>query len=517
MAATPAPAPTALYNLEIEHSALAALLQHPKTWGDFYLIGRDDFSKLNQPLWDLISAQLSVSPQGSVAPLILAEKMKSYGTATIDSVDVYDLLSGLTLRFVEEKDAPHLARELKRLTVRRQLVDKMDVARKELIARPAASFEEMTGLVEKQLSSVTTEYYKGDEFQPVFGDFVEVIEERGRNPIDASKMGWQGPFESMNRTLGALLAPGLFVCIGARTGNAKSALGFYYNLMVAEKHNLPVLLMDVGEMSLRRIQDRAACCLSLGRIPLWAIKSGEYALNKDWRRIWEEEIKPRVKGLRIDYINVGGKSPREKLSLIRRYYYNRIGRGNPVLLLDDYLKGVEALGKNTSEYQSVGYYVEDMKSLITNEINASLWSSVQNNRSGVYQGKSAKDIVDSEDQMGLSDRIIQQSDWGFILRFKVPEEIGSERQLFGNMRMTPVKTREAMGKEFEKALRPVKMPNGRFVVNHFNIDNKGFHFNEKGDLRFALEQLGDGIVDLGVDEPAKEKAKSEKPQPAQPL
>jgi hypothetical protein len=151
--------------------------------------------------------------------------------------------------------------------------------------------------------------------------------------------------------------------------------------------------------------------------------------------------------------------------------------------------------------------VQDVKSLITNEIPASFWTSVQNNRTGSYQGKSAKDITDSEDQMGLSDRIIQQSDWGFILRYKVAEELASEKTLFGNMRLTPVKTRELVGKDYMKALRPVKTPNGKLATNFFHLESRDFHFTEMGDLRKSMEVLGNAQVDLGTDDPAKPKAK----------
>ncbi len=498
---------TSLYNVEIEANSLSTLLQFPDTWADFYMVGRDDWSEAHKPLYDIISQQLGVVPNGSVAPLVLAEKLKGYGMSSLTGgFEVFPYLEGLTTRFVEKKDGKHLAQELKRLTVRRQLVEKLDESKRTLIATPNASFIDMTSLVEKNISSINTTYYQADEFTNIFGDIVEVTESRADNPLDVTKMGWMGPFETINRTLGALTAPGLFTTIGARTGNQKSSLGFHYHLHLAETYNLPVLLLDVGEMTKERIQRRAVCCLSKGRVPLWAIASGEWRQNKEWKHIIQDECWPRVKKLRIDYINVGNLNPREKIALIRRYYYSKVGRGNQLAILDDYLKGIEALGKNTSEHQSVGYYVNDVKNLITGEIPASFFTSVQNNRSGTHQGKKAADLTDSEDQMGLSDRIIQQSDWGFILRFKVPEEIGAEREQLGNMRLTPVKMREAMGKDFEKALRPVKLPNGKFVTNYFNLKSQGFHFTECGDLRKGLELLGSSIVDLGINDPVKAKA-----------
>ncbi len=499
-----------LYSVEVEAHSLALLLQHPVTWGDFHMVDRGDYSKAHQPLYDILSLHLNATPPKSVAPIMLADGLKGLSVTTLEGgFAPLEYLEGLLTRYVEAKDSTHLARELKRLTVRRQLIEKMEAARKELVAAPNVSFADMSALVERNLTSVNTEYHQGDQFVKVFDRFKEVNEERAANPIDASKMGWMGPFPLMNKTLGAVLDKGLFVTVGARTGNQKSALGFHYHVAMAELHKLPVLILDCGEMTRDRIRDRAACCLSKGRIPLWAVKSGEWAQNKQWADIMRGEIYPRVDKIvpLIDYINIGDLSPREKLSTIRRFYYNRIGRGNPVCLLDDYLKGVEALGKNTAEHQAIGYYVQSVKSLITSEIPASFWTSVQNNKTAIYQGKAAKDIVDSEDNMGLSDRIIQQSDWGFILRYKVAEELAAEKSLFGNMRLTPCKFRELLGKDYMKALRPVKLPNGKMATSFYHLDSRDFYFTEMGDLRSSMEVLGNAQVDLGPDDPAKPKAK----------
>lgn len=490
---------TSLYNVEIEANSLALLLKHgSEIWGEFHLIDRQEYSPAHRVLFDHIKIQLDSTPPGSVDPLILSDRIRAAGVTTLEGgFNPADYLQGLKdARYVEKDQAAFYAKELKRLRVRRDLIVNLDETKKQLIKDSSASFEDMTGLVEKGLTSITTDYHTGDQFSNVFDDIIEVTEARADNPIDASQMGWMGPFPTVNHILGALSGPGLMTCIGARTGNQKSSLGFHYHVHIAEKYNLPVLLLDVGEMSKERIQRRAVCNLSKGRVPLWAVASGEWRQNKEWKHIIQDECWPRVKKLRIDYINVGNLSPREKLSLIRRYYYQKIGRGNPLAILDDYLKGVEALGKNSSEYQAVGYYVNDIKNLITGEIPASFWTSVQNNRTGSYQGKKAGEIVDSEDQMGLSDRIIQQSDWGFVLRFKVPEELAMEKDLFGNMKLTPVKTREALGKDSDKALRPIKLPSGKFVTNYFNLDSKGFYFTEKGDLRRVLEVLGQSAVDL---------------------
>lgn len=491
--------PQSLYNPEVECHVLSILIQFPDTWGDFYLIEDSDWSKTNRSLWSLIKAQLSQTPPASVSPLVLAERAKGY-SINIEGIDVLEYTEGLRVRFVQRSDAPGLARELKRISVRRQLVEKASAVQRELVSRPNATFEEMTGIVERTITSIDTDYHRPSEFTNVFESIIEVTEKRADDPLDASTMGYMGPFSTLNRLCGAICDKGLLVTIGARTGNQKSALGFHYNLYLAEKYNIPILLMDVGEMSLERIQRRAICCMAEGRVPLWAIASGEWRSNKEWKHIIQHECWPRTKKLRIDYINVGNLTVKQKIATIRRYYYQRIGKGNPLGILDDYLKGIEALGKNSNEYQSVGYYVNDIKSLITGELPAWFWTSVQNNRSGIHQGKRASEITDSEDQMGLSDRIIQQSDWGFILRWKTIEEQAAQQSLFGNMKLTPVKTRELLGKDFEKSLRPVKLPTGAFSQNFFNLDSKSFYFTEKGDLHHILNTLGQTGVNMSSNE-----------------
>lgn len=494
------PSTASLFNVDVECNSLAILLKHPDQWGEFHLIDPSDYSEAHRPIFEHIALQLNKTPPGSVDYLLLSEVMRQSGKASLlGGFEIAPYLEGLCNRYVDKGQAAAYVCELKRLRVRRDLIVEMDAAKRNLIEKPNSSFIEMTAMVERRLSSITTAYHVGDQFTNVFDGFKEINEQRAANPVDASQMGWLGPFPTVNTVLGGVLDKHLMVTVGARTGNQKSSLGFHYHVHIAEKYGIPVLLLDCGEMTRERIRDRAACCLSGGRIPLWAIKSGEWGQNKDLARIMRGECYPRADKLRIDYINVGGMTPQEKLSAIRRYYYQKVGRGAPLAILDDYLKGIESFGRNTSEYQAIGYYVNDIKNLITNEIPASFWTSVQNNRSGVYQGKRAADLSDSEDQMGLSDRIIQQSDWGFILRFKVPEETAAERDLFGNMRLTPVKTREALGKEYEKALRPVKMPNGKFATNFFHLDTRGFYFTEKGDLHSALQILGKATVDLGAD------------------
>jgi hypothetical protein len=490
-----------LYNIEVEKNFLAVLLQYPDVWGEVSHVYTTDFSVVNQPIFAVIKQQLDTFPPQSVSTVILAEKLKAYN-ANLEGIDPYVYLDALRLKMVKKEEGLEILKELKRISSRREMIEKLRAAEMALVKKPDIDFDGMIGLVDRTMSSINTEYFKSDTVQ-IFESLPDLIEERGNNPVDAENMGYMGPFPSINQSIGSLIFPGSYVLIGSRTGGGKSSLGFFYNLYVAEKYGLPILHLDAAEMTVEQLQSRAVCCMSGGRIPLWAVKSGEWRKNKEWVDIIRGDIWPRVKKIRLHYQNVGSMTPAEVLTFIKRFYYRNVGRGNHLLIHDDYQKGIEALGKNASEHQAVGYKAGAVKTLITDEIIASYWTSVQNNKTGIYNGKNMSEIQDSEGAMGLSDRLIQQATNAFIMRFKVPEEIARENNKFGNVKFMEVKGRELLGKHFEKSLMPVKLPGGKYAKNYFNLLSHNFHYEDKGDLRQMMEIMGHAAVPLENNEDKK--------------
>ena len=494
---------SSLFAPDVEGNSIALLLKHPDAWGEFYLNDREDYSPVHRPIWDHIKIALDSSPQGSVDPLLLSERMKANGIAQLLGGGVpYDYISGLKdSRSVEKVQASFYAKELKRLRVRRELIVKLDTARRELLGKANYSFEEMTSLVEQALSTITTDYHKPDVYEVLGERIIETVEKRADNPVDPSDMLYQGPFASINKTLGPLIFPGSLTTIIARTGQGKSTFAFFYCVWVAEKYKLPLLWLDAAEMTVEQLQMRAVCCFSEGRIPLWAVRSGEWRKNPAWSKIIRNEIWPRVRAIEMHYKNVGSMSPKEKVSFIRRFYYNKVGRSRFLIVGDDYLKGVEALGKNSQEYQAMGYYIQAVKTLISDEIDAGYWTSIQGNRSIISSGKKLSEINDSGEQgASLSDRIIQQSTNGLLLRFKVTEELAAEKNLFGNTVLKKAKLREGYGKDYEKFVRPIRLDSGAFVENYFHLDNKSFFYLDKGLHSDALQILGKTTADLSKGE-----------------
>ena len=488
-----------LHNLELERHFFSSLIKNPEQWGEVSsFTSNQDFSRIHAAIFDVFRLQLECNPPKPVQPVILAEVLKKH-SIPLDGITPYEYLQSIELIPVGKDSCIDFAKEIKRLTVRRDLISKCKSLEADLTKGKGKdeSAQGMIELVDKELNDINIQFVQQDT-QEIFSSLIENIEEKGNNPQDVTKFGFMGPFQSINDTLGSLSYPSAFTVVGARSSNGKSSLGFHYNTFVAEKYDIPVLHLDAGEMTIEDLQMRATCSLSGGRIPLWAIETGEWRKNKEFVDIIRGEVWPKVKKIKTYYKNVSGMNAKEFVSYIRRFYYNKIGRGNHLLIHWDYIKGLEAIGKNTSEHQSIGYMIGDLKSLITTEITASVWTSVQNNKGGVYNGKHSDQVIDNEENLGLSDRILQQSTNAFTMRYKLPDEIQKEGGMFGNVMLKPLKERKLLGKNFQDMLDFVKIKEKdfhgkdtiKYKKNYFNLDNKSFCYFDKGSLKDMMTALG---------------------------
>ena len=178
-----------------------------------------------------------------------------------------------------------------------------------------------------------------------------------------------------------------------------------------------------------------------------------------------------------------------------------------MLIHDDYLKGVESTSRNTAEHQAMGFYVGDQKSLITDEIIGSVWTSVQKNQSGISNGKKEEEINDGEGTFSLSDRIFQQSTHSFNMRFKVETELARESGAFGNLRLGLIKKRQLLGRRYKEALTMVKTPEGHYRSDYFNLESRGFHYRDCGTYREMLQALGKTKVDMANPDEVSSKVK----------
>ncbi len=486
-----------LYSPEIEQHVVGLLLRYPDLWSDISFIAEKDLSSVRQRIFSVIRQQLDQSPPASVAPIILTEKLKSYGISAIEGVDMFTYLDGLSNRgrMLEKDQILPLAKELKKMTVKRELLEKCDEAKQKVMK--AETVEDMSNAVTQTITEVSTSYYQEGNTTELFKNMRARIEASGAAAKE--DLGYIGVLPSVDRTLGPLLRRGSFVNLSARSGNGKSSFGFYYAVSTAELHNLPILWLDAGEMTDEELEDRAICCFSKGKIPLWAAVGNGWRHNKEWTELMRGDVFPRAEKLvgRFHYKNVSGMSAKEKTAFVRRFYYNKIGRGNFLIIVDDYLKAIETMGKDTKEYQAVGYYTSDMKSLVTTDINAAFMTFTQSNRFGITKGKKITEIVDNDSVISVSDRIKDNCTANFLMRYKVTEELARERNSFGNVVLKNLKIRQARGRDYASFAQPIKMSDGSFAEDYFNLDYHGFHYRDMGLFSEVQKRLGYVAIDLG--------------------
>lgn len=210
--------------------------------------------------------------------------------------------------------------------------------------------------------------------------------------------------------------------------------------------------------------------------------------------------------MKFYYENVAGMSPDEMCSILKRFYYSKIGRGNPLIFSFDYIKSdFGSMGK-VDGWQQVSYMVHKFKQTIhrdlcfDNKPCVSMITSVQSNRLGITSNRSADNIVDDESVVSLSDGITHFCSHLFLLRKKVAEEIHSEGDRFGTHKFINLKARH-LGKDPLRAINPVEMPDGSNKPNFINLQFENFNITEKGDLHDVVRSMNNNDVDLEEDEP----------------
>jgi len=93
-----------------------------------------------------------------------------------------------------------------------------------------------------------------------------------------------------------------------------------------------------------------------------------------------------------------------------------------------------------------------------------------------------------------------QPTW-YLMRYKVNEELAAQKNMFGNVLLKKSKLREGYGKDYEKFIRPIKLPNGQFEENYWHLQNTNFFYLDKGLHSDALEMLGQSAVNMGGNQP----------------
>lgn len=482
-----------VYSHEVERQFIAGLLKLPDQYSEVcsFIDSSDFYSEVNQVIYNFIRSSYDNSE--ALDNVILSEKIRLSGISFEDNINVSDYIHSLMLRQISKSAFSECARELKKLTARRDIISYCQKISKEMKSIDGAkSLNEIIEVSDKIYSNINV--YENSDHTPqnIFEQMEEAIELKGNNP--QTEFGPKGPHPRLQELYGSLLRPGNISTVVARTGVGKTQFVMDFCIKVSSEHDIPVLHLDNGEMSKEELLARQ--CASLAQVPLNLIETGQ------WRQAGQEivdkvrKVWPLIKGRKFFYQNVGGMQVDSMIQLVKHFYYSQVKRGNHMILSFDYIKTTSELQGNKMEWQVVGEMLDKFKKLVQRDIvynsepRIAMMTSVQSNRSGITNNRSADNVVDDESVVSLSDRITQFSSHVFHLRKKTLDEITEEDNLLGTHRLSCFKYRH-LGNNVHRALNPVRMLDGELKKNYINLDFNNFNISEVGDLQDHVNSLVD--------------------------
>ena len=494
-----------IYNFELEKQLLAGLIKEPDTLAEISnFIGTADFyskqSSLHSAIFRIVKQAIDAGDE--IDEVIIAQRVNDVGLSFEDNLNPSDYIKSLALRKVPKGNTLKIAKELKKYSIRREILESsQDIAQKMKNMPPEASYRSIIEAADNTYNSRINLYEIGNDTPAnIYEEMESLVEERGNNPL--KEFGMMGPHPKVNDIYGSLLRAGNITVIVARSGVGKTQFCMDYSTKVSLQYDVPVLHFDNGEMSKEELIMRQ--CAALSGVSMHLLESGKWrqagkGVVEKVRAVW-----PKVKNLKFYYYNVGGMDVDSMVNTLKRFYYAKVGRGNPMVFSFDYIKTTSENIANKSEWQVVGEMVDKFKKCIQKEVLHDgnpiipMITSVQSNRYGITNNRTSQNIVDDESIVSLSDRITQFCSHMFILRNKTTDEMETEGGRFGTHKLINVKSRH-LGSDIAGAVEPVSIGDA-LRKNSINLEFNNFNISERGDLRDVARMLngeedldGDGI------------------------
>lgn len=477
-----------IFNLELEKQLLAGLLKKPEDFSQISnFIGYSDFysetTNLHSTIFTVIKQ--SIESGEDIDEVLIAMRISDMRMSFEDNLNPSDYIKSLALRKVPDGNVLKTAKELKKISVRREIyLAAQNMAKSMKSIGPEVGYSEIVSTADNIYNSKINLYEIGGDIpENIYDEMEFIVEDRGNNPV--KEFGMMGPHPKINAIYGSLLRPGNITVVVARSGVGKTNFCMDYSTKVSLKYSVPVLHFDNGEMSKEELIMRQ--CAALSGVPMHLIESGQWRnAGKDVvekiRSVW-----PKVKNLKFYYYNVGGMNVDTMINTLKRFYYSKVGRGNKMIFSFDYIKTTSESQGNKNEWQVVGEMVDKFKKCIQKEILEDgkpvipMITSVQSNRSGITNNRNSQNVIDDESIVSLSDRITQFCSHMFILRNKTVDEIETDGRSFGTHKFVNVKARH-LGEDIAGAIEPVRVGDS-LRKNFINLDFSNFNITERGDLR----------------------------------
>lgn len=475
-----------IHDLDLERYVLSGILRNPESFADIdgYISDADFVNNLHKTVFNI--ARQTLRQKETLEIALISQKIQNLSLSFDDKIPViYDYLSELTMIQIPAKSVKDVADELKLVTVRREISQVCSKIQQEMQRANKVPSPEGLLKISDQLYNDKISIWDSGINSPA--NINDGLEEFLFNRGNSTDMAYNMPHTLTHKMYGSLLRPANISVICARAGAGKTTFITDLSYKASEMNeHCPILHMDAGEMLKEELQLRMIA--SLSGVPLHFIETGRYKSIPAMLAPVKAAIL-KIKKIPMHYFNVGGLSTEQILTILKRFYLAKVGRGNKLIFTYDYLKSsAEKANANVQEYQAMGNMVTKFKDCISSEVIIPMLSAVQGNRGGIVTGKSSNDVSDDESIISGGDRIMFYASQVFILRKKTSDEFNAENKQFGSHKFINLKARH-LGEDAKRAVELVKLLDGKSRYNYVNMDINNFHVEEKGDLVQMMTRL----------------------------
>ncbi len=363
---------------------------------------------------------------------------KDIDPKAIQLYSLTDYLSILSEHKAASKDISFLARKIAKLSLMRQLRDRLNEAADKLSDLPVdRPLSEILASAEEPIFKFTTNLISDDQLIEMGSYTSAYLEHVVKNRPEF--FGIPTGFPIYDHLIGGgLYIPGVHL-IGGRSKQGKSFFGTNVAANVIGGLDCKVLYLDT-ELSAEIIADRVLAKVS--KVPIDKIKNGSYSDDPKLKKQVDSVI-PVITG-KFYYKNIAGSDHNEWISHARRWLMKEVGfdqngNVNPCLIILDYIKTMNIFGmKNFSEYQYLGQVITDLANFC-GKYKIAILAFTQLNRDGITK----------EDQSVIagSDRLIHLCASCSMFKKKSAEDFADDPKVNGDRKLIILATRFGPGLE----------------------------------------------------------------------
>jgi len=468
----------AIYSLQIEKYVLSGLIRFPASFADIesFISDGDFMNEVHYTIFCVFKETFNKGEQ--IDKILISQKCQNLGITFKDqSIDIFNYVNSICLIPTSQPGLIEGARELLKLRIRREIEQTGDEIKKFANSCAEKPIEEIITESDKIYNNKICAYAsENNKPEDITTNVVEIIEERGNSP--RQETGLITPYQNFNRFYGGIRPGNIYAWVSRPKHGKSTILNDLAIKMTSINKGCRALVLDT-EMSTLDMKFRVAS--SITGIPVWHLETGNWKKNTQLYAKFQEK-KNELKSIQnqVDHLQVSGKPIEQVISIVKRWYFSKLGRGNPCVIIYDYIKLTGESDKNKQEYQLIGEKVNALKELCL-ELNVPILTACQLNRS-------AENGIDDSSAISQSDRLQWFASFVAIFRRKSVEEMADDGIEFGSHKLIPLATR-FQGKDSAGHHDLVRVKEGKkikYMPNYISFNIKNFNVDETGTLEDIL-------------------------------